>query len=135
MRSLPLPLHLPAIVTDGTSSCHTQRKSASLSGSGSWGQWGQRFPSLQRCFFLECQELTAPLSSTRGWDNWEAAVCSLQECRVCVTGLGEFAVICKSKANKVSQGNLFRGHSGFPQAIKMLKPLNISDLFSCIPGL
>lgn len=48
---------------------------------------------------------------------------------------GELSVICRSKPNKIKQANLFQGHSGFPQAIKMFKPLNISDLFSCIPRL
>lgn len=63
------------------------------------------------------------------------AACFLQECSALLSGEQGVSVISKSKPNKVNQPNLFQGHSGFPQAIKMFKPLNISDLFSCIPHL
>lgn len=86
--------------------------------------------------YLESRDLSARGRSTRGWENWKSSsslFAGMQ--RVCVMVSGELSVICRSKPNKINQANLSRGHSGFPRAIKMFKPLNISDLFSCIPCL
>lgn len=41
----------------------------------------------------------------------------------------------KCKLAKSKSTKSFQGQAGFPRAIKMFKPLNVSDLFSCIPRL
>lgn len=123
-RYLSLLLMTPILVTNKSTD------------SSSWLQLDLKTPASRSFFFFckvkICQHYGEGL---RTEIIGKEAACFLQECSTLLSGEQGVSVISKSKPNKVNQPNLFQGHSGFPQAIKMFKPLNISDLFSCIPHL